>query len=60
MFRGRTKILLLSMVCALAAATATPALAINPQPDPPGFQAASHHSMTFGVFFRNAGIAAHR
>jgi len=34
----RTKCLLATAVCALAVAFGTPALALNPQPLPPGFR----------------------
>jgi hypothetical protein len=33
---SRTKLLLIAASCATAIATATPALALNPQPLPPG------------------------
>ena len=39
----RAKFLLLSACCALAIATASPALALNPHPLPPGRTAAPTH-----------------
>jgi hypothetical protein len=41
------KYILLPAICALAVAVATPALALNPQPLPPGYQ--SHAGATFAA-----------
>jgi hypothetical protein len=40
MIMTRAKYLLLTTACALAVAFGTPALALNPQPLPPGFKSA--------------------
>jgi hypothetical protein len=49
----RTKILLLSVAVSFAATLGTPALALNPQPLPPGHAAPTH-------IFASAGNHRHR
>jgi hypothetical protein len=49
----RAKILLIAASCAVTVATASPALALNPQPLPPGRTASTH-------FFCANGNYTHR
>ena len=50
----RAKLMLIPAICAVAFTFGTPAMALNPQPLPPGFkQPTSIHASRFQVFAAN-------